>query len=129
MDFKKVRIKRIKKRMDELGMTARELGKRADVSESGISRILSGESDPRVSTFKKLASALRVDPVWLMGYGEDGQGESAPAETPIDIINYIEKYLNIPPEYFRLPPKDKEVIDHLIVEVVKRLEDTDHADT
>lgn len=129
MDFKEVRIKRIKKRMDELGMTARELGKRADVSESGISRILSGESDPRVSTFKKLASALRVDPVWLMGYGEDGQGENAPAEAPIDIINYIEKYLNIPPEYFKLPPKDKEVIDHLIVEVVKRLEDTSHADT
>lgn len=68
MDIKEVRIERIKNRMNELGMNSRDLSKRSGISESGISRILSGEIDPRIKTFVKIADALKVDYVYLMGY-------------------------------------------------------------
>lgn len=71
MDVKEVRIGRIKHRMNELGMSSRDLAKRSGISESGISRILSGEIDPRIKTFTKIADALRVDYVWLMGYDDN----------------------------------------------------------
>ena len=70
MDVKEKRIERIKARMNELGMNSRELAKRSGISESGISRILTGEIDPRTKTFMKIADALRSDYTWLMGYGE-----------------------------------------------------------
>ena len=68
MDIKEIRIERIKQRMNELGINSRDLAKRSGISESGISRILSGEIDPRIKTFTKIADALRVDYVYLMGY-------------------------------------------------------------
>lgn len=71
MDIKEVRINRIKDRMNELGLNSRELAKRSSVSESGISRILTGEIDPRLKTFVKIADALKCDYVWLMGYDDD----------------------------------------------------------
>lgn len=67
MDIKEVRIKRIKDRMNEIGISSRELAKRSGISESGISRILSGEIEPRLKTFIKIADALRIDYEYLMG--------------------------------------------------------------
>lgn len=71
MDIKEVRINRIKASMKSTDMTGKDLAKKSGVSESGISRILSGEIEPRLKTFVKIADALRVDYIWLMGYDED----------------------------------------------------------
>ena len=70
MDIKEVRITRIKEKMNEHGLNSRELAKKAGISESGVSRILTGEIEPRLKTFIKIADALKCDYVWLMGYDE-----------------------------------------------------------
>lgn len=80
MDIKEIRIERIKQRMNELGINSRDLAKRSGISESGISRILSGEIDPRIKTFTKIADALRVDYVYLMGY----EPEKKPAQIDLN---------------------------------------------
>lgn len=71
MDIKEVRIERIKRRMTELGLNSRELAKRSGISESGISRILTGEIEPRLKTFVKISDALKVDYIWLMGLNKE----------------------------------------------------------
>ena len=68
MDIKEVRITRIKEKMNEHGLNSRELAKRSGLSEASISRYLSGQMAPRVNAVSKMAAALHVDPVWLMGY-------------------------------------------------------------
>lgn len=80
MDIKEIRIERIKQRMNELGINSRDLAKRSGISESGVSRILSGEIDPRIKTFTKIADALRVDYIYLMGY----EPENKPAQIDLN---------------------------------------------
>jgi len=102
MDSKDLRIERIRTKMNEWGLSARDLAKKAGISESGVSRILSGEIEPRLKTFIKIADALHVDYVWLMGY-EDKQENTTASEVTVlfdrltpsektDVERYI-KYL------------------------------------
>ena len=63
-------IERLKKTMAANRINARELSKRCGLSEGAISRYLSGKMEPRVPAIGKMAEALHVDPVWLMGYDE-----------------------------------------------------------
>lgn len=67
---------RIKKAMSENGINARELSKRSGVSESSISRYLLGQMEPRANAAAKIAKALHVDPVWLMGLEDNDRNES-----------------------------------------------------
>ena len=63
---------RLRAKMVELGLNESELGRRADVPQPTINRILSGESSsPRRPTIEKIARVLRVSPNWLMFGGED----------------------------------------------------------
>lgn len=78
MDIKEVRINRIKDSMKNRDMTGKDLAKKSGISESGISRILSGEIEPRLKTFTKIADALKVDYVWLMGYDTNEIPENKP---------------------------------------------------
>lgn len=64
-------INRLKKAMRDSEINARELSKRSGLSEGTVSRYLSGNMSPRVPAVGKLAEALHVDPVWLMGYDEE----------------------------------------------------------
>ena len=63
-------IERLKKTMAANQVNARELSKRCGLSEGAISRYLSGKMEPRIPAIGKMADALHVDPVWLMGYDE-----------------------------------------------------------
>lgn len=63
-------IERLKKAMAANEINARELSKRCGLSEGGISRYLSGKMEPRVPAIAKMAEALKVNPVWLMGYDD-----------------------------------------------------------
>ena len=60
-------IDRLKKTMAANQVNARELSKRCGLSEGAISRYLSGKMEPRIPAIEKMAEALHVDPVWLMG--------------------------------------------------------------
>ena len=63
---------RLRSKMIEHGLNESELGRRADVPQPTINRILSGESSsPRRPTIEKIARVLRVSPNWLMFGGED----------------------------------------------------------
>ena len=92
MEIKEVRISRIKEKMNEHGLNSRELSKKCGVSESGISRILTGEIEPRLKTFIKIADALKCDYVWLMGYDE--QKTRFDTYRPIAIEQHITEGLN-----------------------------------
>jgi HTH-type transcriptional regulator/antitoxin HipB len=48
-------------RREELGLSQRELGKRAGVSHTVISRLESGQQVPSPRTLERLAEAFRVD--------------------------------------------------------------------
>lgn len=63
---------RLRSKMGELGLNESELGRRADVPQPTINRILSGESaSPRRPTVEKIARILKVSPNWLMFGGTD----------------------------------------------------------
>ena len=75
MDIRKRFIDRLKYAMNDNNINARELSKKCGLSESSISRYLSGDMEPRVPAIGKMAQALHVDPVWLMGYDEGPEPE------------------------------------------------------
>ncbi len=62
-------------------LTQEELGERSGVQSVTISRIETGKqaTPPRISTVRKLATVLGVDPAWIMhGIGEGpGEGKAA----------------------------------------------------
>lgn len=68
--------------MVEHGLNESELGRRSDVPQPTINRILSGESaSPRRPTIEKIARVLRVSPNWLMfGGPDDSKGFDANVE-------------------------------------------------
>mgnify|MGYP002527172924 CR=1 FL=1 len=58
---------RIKQVMEEKGMTQLDLASKSGVSQSHISRYLNGKYEPKSFHAQKIAEALGVSPVWLMG--------------------------------------------------------------
>lgn len=66
-----IHINRLKKAMTAEGLSARELAKKTGISESSISRYLSGQMVPRRDALAKMAESLHVDPVWLAGLDDD----------------------------------------------------------
>lgn len=67
------------------GMSARELAKKTEISESVISHYRSGRMKPRYTDrVYILAKALNVSPGWLMGY----DGSMQPSDN--DIISALE---------------------------------------
>ncbi len=48
-------------------LTQEELGQRAGLSKNAINRLEVGKAEPRMSTLRKLAKALDVDPSELVG--------------------------------------------------------------
>jgi len=67
MDFRD----RLRKAMNDNSLNSRELSKRCGLSEASISRYLLGQMEPKVDAIKKMADALHVDPVWLMGIDKE----------------------------------------------------------
>ena len=49
------------------GLTQEELAERAGVSPATIVRIERNQAEPHISTMRKLAQALNVDPTELLG--------------------------------------------------------------
>lgn len=81
--------------------TQEELSQMTGVTEATISRIENdrGEQRPRLSTIKRLADALDVDPAWIM-FGEDagkasGRSDRPDAESP-DRIRSAEGTPSVP---------------------------------
>lgn len=84
-DFYKIK-ERLSEAMKERGMSAAELAKASNQDKGSISRYLSGKTIPRQKAIKEMADALRVDPVWLLGYDPVIPGQEAetiPVQVPV----------------------------------------------
>lgn len=71
--------KRLRYAMDALGISQQELANRAGVGKSSISHYINGTNEPGNKAAYKLASVLKVDPAWLMGFDVPVVSEDTPA--------------------------------------------------
>ena len=62
---------RLKMLCSHLGVSQRELARKAGVRESSISNYINGYCSPSQKTIKQIADAFNISPAWLMGYGKD----------------------------------------------------------
>lgn len=60
-------VHRLNEAMEAMGLNARALSKKSGVSESLISGYRTGRQEPKREKLMALATALNVDPVWLLG--------------------------------------------------------------
>lgn len=67
---------RLKKLMKEKGISLNRLAELSGINKGNLSRYVSGESQPRQTSIHKLAQALDVDEVWIMGLSEDRKQEN-----------------------------------------------------
>ena len=79
---------RLEKALELRDMKAARLAEMIDVDRTIISRYLSGKTEPKIETVKKMAIALNVSDDWLNGF-------DAPMELPLDseAMKYIEARL------------------------------------
>lgn len=61
-----VKLTRLRAVRERRALNQRELGKKAGVTAASISRIENGLAEPYMSTIRKLAAALDVEPADLM---------------------------------------------------------------
>lgn len=102
------RIRAARKNID---MTMKELGKLVDLHESTIQRYESGEIKTLdIEKIKEFAKALKVNPVYLLGWDEAEEYNnsilipvygSVPAGVPLEAIEDIQGYEDIPIEWLR----------------------------
>lgn len=62
---------RMKTSMRMRGMTAAELSRRCGLDKSLISRYLSGQGNPKLTSLKVISDALGVSMAWLLGYNSE----------------------------------------------------------
>ena len=68
---------RLTERMDELEITATELAAQVDISKQAISSYCTGVRSPKKPTIESLSRALRVNPLWLLGYDVSKEAETS----------------------------------------------------
>ena len=74
---KSVFSKRLKKAMEENGMSMTDVSKKTGIPISTISRYISERMLPRIDYANRIATALNVNPSWLFGYGESKRHEES----------------------------------------------------
>ncbi len=78
---------RLAQAMKERGITQTELAAVSGIPKSAINQYLSDKFKPKQSRTYLLASALDVEPVWLMGYTEDEAPEPQLSEKEQKLID------------------------------------------
>lgn len=73
---------RLKTAMEIREMSAADMSRAADVSRAAMSHYLRGQYVPKQDKIYLLSKALRVSPVWLMGFDVPMEGGSSPAIPP-----------------------------------------------
>jgi transcriptional regulator with XRE-family HTH domain len=71
---------RLKERRKELGLTQKDIGKRAGVTHAAISQWEKEDSSPTGANLFALSKALKCDPVWLIE-GKESNEPPAPSST------------------------------------------------
>ena len=81
-------VHRLNEAMETMGLNARALSKKSGVSESLISGYRTGRQEPKREKLMALATALNVDPVWLLG-------EDVPMKKDVQDLSFEEQELVI----------------------------------
>ncbi|MBR2554196.1 MAG: helix-turn-helix transcriptional regulator [Aeriscardovia sp.] len=63
--------KRLKILIDNLGISQREFALQTGLTESAVSKYLSGERIPHAGTLINIANGTGVSPNWILGFGSD----------------------------------------------------------
>lgn len=71
---------RLLEAMHKRDMTAAELSRKTNISESNISRYLAGTVEPKLRALLILADALNVSSDWLSGIEEEEEDNRSPYE-------------------------------------------------
>ena len=108
-DYNKQFGKRISEARKALSLTMKELGKLVSLHESTIQRYESGDIKKlEIEKAKEFAKALRVDPIYLLGWEENKSYTnsimipvygSIPAGVPLEVIEDIQGEVDIPVEW------------------------------
>ena len=84
---------KVKKLMDEAGMSQKTLARESGISESSICRYLSGELKPRMDVASNIAKALGVTTSYLLGEEEGLPARDSFKET-VSIVTRNRKKLS-----------------------------------
>lgn len=77
---------RLKKALDERGMTLTELSNKSGINKGAISKYLHGTVIPKQSAVGVLAGALGVSPAWLLGFDVNEDGSAVKAVLDLDVL-------------------------------------------
>lgn len=77
---------RLKKALDDRGMSAAGLAKKSGINKGAISKYLHGSVIPKQSAVGELARALGVSPAWLLGFDVTEDGRAVEAELDLDAL-------------------------------------------
>ena len=72
---------RLRRLMEEEGLSYEQLGERLGMNPQTLNRYVLGQREPKIGTASAMATALGVDPLWLLGYDvprRTGQRQSVP---------------------------------------------------
>ncbi len=116
--------KRITRARLDLGINQKELAKKANITESSLSRYENGVREPKSAVLTRLADALEVSTDYLLGLTNeknyDNYDMSLKSETDIlDILQNVEQHLKSHPEglTFCGKPASKEAIDGILYSI------------
>lgn len=71
-DMNKLRVKRLQEVLDKSGLTYVELEKKTGISKSSLQRYATGDTKKlTIDIVEKIASALGVDPRYILGWDDD----------------------------------------------------------
>ena len=94
---------RLKEALNKTGTKQIELSRLTGIDSGTINNYLSGKYEPKQDRLEKIAEALFVDPVWLMGYDVPMEREKNSPEKP-QLSEGEEMLL----ELFRRVPEDRQ---------------------
>ena len=77
---------RLRKALDDRGMSASELANRSGLNKGAISRYLHGTVIPKQSAVGIMARALGVSPAWLLGFNVNEDGSAVEAQLDLDAL-------------------------------------------
>lgn len=68
--------KRLRLLLDNMGLSQKDFASITGLTESAVSKYLSGERLPNAGTLISIANATGVSPNWILGYGSDDEMET-----------------------------------------------------
>lgn len=66
-----------------------DLAKRTGINKGAISKYLNGSCNAKVTNIKKMADALNVDDIWLLGLDQDEAFEMAAKRAEKNVSNFL----------------------------------------